>query len=113
MSDWESELSDDDREVWEEFVQSVRRDAMEKIDSSAFVLQLVPKGEPDIKFAVELGLAILMDKPIAAVIAPDAQPPGKLLRVVDVVIKADVDTEEGRELIADAIQMLPDKLGIE
>jgi hypothetical protein len=113
VSDWEAELSDDDREVWEEFVQSVRRDALEKIDQSSFVLQLVPKGEADIKFAVELGLAIMLDKPIVAVISPETEPPGKLLRVVDIVVRADIDTEEGRQQVAEALQTMREPFGEE
>lgn len=104
--DWEETLTPDEKDAWDTFVRSVRADAVKKIESSAFVLQLVPKGEPDIKFCVELGLAIMYDKPIVQVIDPDASPPGKLLQVADVIVKADIDTEDGREQVAWALKAL-------
>ena len=113
MSDWEQSLTPDEADAWETFVRSVRSDAMRKIDESAFVLQLVPRGEPDIKFCVELGLAVMYDKPILAVIHPDGNPPGKLLQIADIVVKADIDTEEGRDAVAWALKTMRDPLGEE
>lgn len=104
MSDWEAELSDDDREVWDEFVESVRRDALEKIADSSVVLSLMPRGEVDIKYAVELGLAIMLDKPLLVVAHPDAIVPRHLELVADNIVRADLDTAEGREHVAAVIQ---------
>ena len=53
----------------------------------------------------------LSGKPLVAVIAPDSTPSGHLLRVADVVVKADIDTEEGRQTVAHALQVLPEMLG--
>ena len=98
-------LEPDDRESWNEFVEHFRRDALEKMTESAFVAQLVPdKDGFDVKFAVELGAAIMLDKPILAIVIPGAEMPLKLRLIADVVVEADLDTEEGRQAISRAIQ---------
>lgn len=103
MSDWRDELDDDERDAWDDFVDHFRRDALQKMESSAFVASLVPRGDFDVKFAVELGAAIMLDKPIVAIAAPGATIPDRLRRVVDELVEADVDTAEGREAIAAAL----------
>lgn len=85
-----------------------------KIDRSAFVMSLVPGGEPDIKFAVELGLAILANKPIVAVaMAGRTIPPG-LERVAHSVIKLerDFDTEAGADEFRAAYEEVCGALGL-
>lgn len=94
MRDWEQDPD------WLEFVKNVREDAMQKIAQSAVVMSIVPSGEPDIKYAVELGLGILMDKPLVLVVMPGTEIPEHLRRVADRIIYADVDTEAGREKLA-------------
>lgn len=61
------------------------------IDSSAMVSTLLPSGEPDAKIAVELGFAILLDKPLFFVADP-AGPPinDHLRRVADQIIEVDM-----------------------
>jgi len=104
MNDWE--LNGDEQEQWDEFVKTVREDALAKIADSSFVVSLMPSrpGEADIKYAVELGLSIMLDKPIMVVAHPDAKVPRHLERVADNIVTADLDTEWGRELVAAAIQ---------
>jgi hypothetical protein len=101
--DWLDELTPDERDAFDEFAEHFRRDALHKIDSSAFVMQLVPRGEVDVKFALELGASIMLDKPMLAVVMPGAHVPARLRRCVDVIIEADLDTTEGQRIVALAI----------
>jgi hypothetical protein len=104
VADWIDQLDPEERQAWDEFVRHFREDALEKMDSSAFVTSLVPSTDKvDVKFAVELGTAIMLDKPILAVALPGAHVPDKLRLVVDGLVRADVDTDEGRQEIAQAI----------
>jgi nucleoside 2-deoxyribosyltransferase len=103
VSDWPDKLSPEERDSWDEFVAQFRADALQKIDSSAFVLSLVPREDFDVKFALELGTAIMLGKPIIAVLAPGARIPGNLEHVVTRFIRADVDTEQGRKVITEAL----------
>jgi hypothetical protein len=104
VSDWLSELSPDERSGWDDFVDHFRRDALQKINDSAFVASLIPRGDFDVKFAVELGTAIMLDKPILAITMPGASLSAKLRDVADRVVELDVDTDAGRQAVARAIK---------
>jgi hypothetical protein len=103
VSDWLDDLSPSERTNWDRFVEHFRRDALEKIAGSAFTVSLVPGAGFDVKFATELGASIMLDKPILAIIVPGAAVPEKLRLVVDEVVEADLDVEEGREKISAAV----------
>jgi hypothetical protein len=82
--------SDPDFIAWAEEVTGY---LVPMIQSSAITVSLVPKGPSDIKFAVELGLSIMLDKPIIAVLAPGAHCPPALRRVaVEVIYWDGLDT---------------------
>jgi hypothetical protein len=109
MADWLDDLDNEEREQWDRFVEHTRRSTVEQMSESAFVASIVPKGEvghTDIKFAVELGLAIMMNKPIIAIIMPGAKIPARLSWVADRIIEADIDTQEGRDRVASAIESM-------
>ena len=98
MTDWTDELDPKARKEWDEFVQSARKEAVVKIAGSHIFLSLVPTEEhwTDVKFAVELGLSIMMDKPIIAIVMPGREIPEKLRKVADYVVEADIDTAAGQ-----------------
>jgi len=106
MTDWIHELDDEQRREWNEFVDHFRRDALEKITDSAFVCSLVPEDGFDVKFAVELGAAIMLNKPILAIVQPGADISGKLRLVADEIVEADIDVEDGRLKVFEAIQRM-------
>lgn len=84
MSDW---LGDPDARAW---VKGVLDDMAPKMAESAYVMQLVPTGEHsegDVKFWVELGASIMMDKPILAVIVEGQKVPEKLKLVADRIVR--------------------------
>jgi hypothetical protein len=86
MSDWLESLTPAERAEWEEFVRHAREETAEAIKGSSCVISMVT--EPlDVKFAMELGLAIILDKPILAVVAPGATVPRKLWEVADEVVE--------------------------
>jgi len=90
---------------WDEFVRNVRKNLVHEIDESAFVMSLVPRrGQVDVKFAVELGLSLMLDKPIIAVVLPGAEMPDRLRRAVDRVVEVDIDTEAGQHELARVIK---------
>jgi len=76
----------------------VRRDAVEKIAGTDIFLTMLPPEEyqTDVKFAVELGLSIMMNKPIIAIVMPGREIPEKLRLVADFVLEADIDTAAGQ-----------------
>lgn len=101
---WEDNLEPEEREQWNRFVAYQREHVLTKMVESACVMSIVPD-EVDIKVAVELGMAIYLDKPIILISLPGRPIPPKLERVADRVVTSDIDTEEGRaelfEIMAD------------
>lgn len=103
MNDWLDELSADERADWDRFVEHYRRNVVNQIAESSVFLSLVPDEPPDVKFAAELGFAILFNKPIIAVTHSQRDCPAGLRRVAHSVIEADIDLEEGRQKLADVL----------
>ena len=83
------------------WLRKMRANLVPMIRDSAVSVSIVPSGEPDVKFSVELGLSIMLDKPIIAVVTPGAKVPSKLVKVADEIIEGDLHTEEGRARLAD------------
>lgn len=85
-------MTDDPFETPEarEWAQRVRTELVPKLRESALTVSLVPRGDSDVKFAVELGMSIMLDKPIIAVVAPGAKVPDKLVQVADLIVEGDV-----------------------
>lgn len=76
---------------FDRFVARTRAELVPKIKESNAFISISPSSPDnvDIKFAVELGLAIMFDKPIISVIAPGTPIPEKLARVVDRFVEMD------------------------
>jgi hypothetical protein len=111
VPDWTEELTPEEREAWDEFVDHFRRTTLGGMQASAMVASFVPgRDEFDVRFATELGAAVLLDKPVLAVVMPGAPVPGKLRLVADVIVHADVDTEEGRREVARALKELGESI---
>jgi hypothetical protein len=97
---------------WDRYVKHVRETLVPKIEGSSIFISITP-GNPkqvDVKFAVELGLAIMYDKPIIAVIAPGTKIPEKLARVVEKFVELENPQDPtGRERLIEAITEMMDE----
>ena len=90
MSDWMDRLTPDERGQWDKIVQHVHDVTVPGMESSAFVISLVPTdGKADVKLAVELGLTIMLGKPLVVVALPGTEIPGKLRQIADLVLELD------------------------
>lgn len=95
------------------WVRHIRSDLVPKLEGSGAVVSIVPSdgGEGDVKFWVELGASIMLDKPIVVVVAKGQPVPAKLRLVADEVVEIqswdEVSADEGpiREAI---MRVLPD-----
>lgn len=65
----------------------VRGELIPKLRESALTVSLVPSGQTDVKFAVELGLTIMLDKPIILAVAPGVTVPPKLAQIADEIVE--------------------------
>lgn len=89
---------------WLDYAEHVINDLVPKIRGSAATVSLVPKGKTDVKFAVELGLSIMLDKPIIAVVAPGTRVPAKLIKVADAIVECEPGDPGFGERLAAAIK---------
>lgn len=92
-----------DNPGFDDFCERIRKELISKIQGSDICVSITPRGAPDAKFCVELGLAIMLNKPIVAVIQPGTQVPEKLTRVVDRFVEADLDNPDGLQHLATTI----------
>lgn len=92
----------------QEFERHVREDLIPKMESSSASLSLCPDGEGDIKFWIETGAAIMLDKPIIVVAVAGREVPEKLRRAADDVIEAET-IEAAAPAIETALLRLLDK----
>jgi nucleoside 2-deoxyribosyltransferase len=97
----------DDPEV-QAWARRVLADLVPKLTESDCTVSLLPRGESDVKFAVELGFSIMLDKPIIAVIEPGQQIPARMLRVVDEVVEGPLDAPDFQERLGAAIARIPE-----
>lgn len=97
MDDFEHDPS------WRDFRKHVLGEMLPMLTESAISVSLCPDGEGDVKYWVELGASIMLDKPIIVLASPGTSIPERLRRVADEVVLADVSTLAGQKAIAEAI----------
>lgn len=100
-------------ELWDEpdvieWAKQVLDDMVPKLSSSECSISIMPKdGIGDVKFWVELGASIMMDKPIIAVAFEDAPVPPKLALVANEIVRLPHgldDDPEGRAAMLAALR---------
>lgn len=97
----------DDIELDKDWVKHVKEEMIPAIDDSAYIMSLVPNADDvDVKFAVELGLSIMLDKPIVAIVQPGTPVPKKLLTVADHIITADLSSDSDRARLVDQLEAI-------
>jgi len=102
--DWVEGLDPETRDEFDRYVEHARRKTTQEITGSAAFISIAPRPEElDVKFCLELGLAIMLDKPIIVVAFDDRDVPERLRRVADRVVETDIDTEAGARKLAEAI----------
>lgn len=92
------------------WAQRVLTELVPMIDGSAISVSIVPQGESDIKFAVELGLSIMLDKPIILAVPPGRTVPEHLVRVADEIVELDATSPLAAMRMQDAINRVLDRL---
>jgi hypothetical protein len=94
-------MSDKDYDRW---LKRARDEMFPKLKDSAMQISILT-GDPDPKMCVELGAAILFDKPIIVWVPRDMKVPVNLKRVATHIIQGDVndpsDVEELKRAIRD------------
>lgn len=93
------------------FADRVLTEMFPKLKASAMTISPVPPGEADVKFWVELGASIMLDKPIIAVLLGGRTCPHKLTLVADEVVHlVSPDDPEGLADMQAAIARVSERL---
>ena len=86
------------------YAQHVRDELIPMLRGSGATLSLVPPdNQLDVKYAVELGYTIMLDKPIIAVVTRDAKMPDKLAKVADAIVEGEVNDPDFQARLAAAV----------
>lgn len=89
------------------FAKHFRENVLPNMKTSAYVITIAPEGgDADVKIAVEIGFAILLDKPLIVLKAKGRPVAERLLRIADHVVEGDMDTEAGRKDVAEQFERL-------
>lgn len=101
-----------DAKAW---IADVSEHLVPLIDSSELSVSICPTdpADIDIKFSVELGVSIMLDKPIITVVRPGTKVPEHLIRVSDRIVEIDIEQEGSSEKLAAAIHQAIDDIGKE
>ena len=118
MSEGPFDFLDEDPQ-FKEYSRHFLMNVLPLLQDSAFAVSIAPSNrgghheQGNVKYWVELGASIMFDKPIICIIEPGQEIPVRLRRVADIIVEADISTEEGQneasEKIAVAIAKLEDQ----
>ena len=94
----------------QDWLHHVKTHVLPMVEDSTMVISICPPADKvDIKFSVELGLSIMLDKPIIAVVRPGQEVPAKLAQVADRVFVGDITTPRGRARFMEMLQRFRDE----
>ena len=98
---------------FDRFAEHVRKDLIPKVEGTNLFVSITPSSpeKVDVKFAVELGLAIMMNKPIVAVVQPGTPISEKLSRVVDRFVELDLKDPNGPERLSAVLKEMIEERG--
>lgn len=81
----------------DDFIELAKQELVPKMADSRYVISIAPASEDyDLKAAIEIGLCILMGKPLIVLAPMGRTVADKLLRIADHVIIGDLESEAGR-----------------
>ena len=94
--------------VYRQWEALVREQLIPMVENTAVTITLVPRGVVDVKFAVELGLSIMMDRPIIALVQPGMSIPHGLGAVAAEIVEVDIvrDPDGAHRSIAEAFERI-------
>jgi hypothetical protein len=90
----------------QEFMERADTELRMMIEKSAIVMHIIGAGPPTVKSAVEVGFALLLDKPIIVVVPEDRPVPDHLRNIAVAVIPLELEPSA----MADRIQETMDRV---
>jgi hypothetical protein len=94
----------------QEWLEHCNRTLVPMLDNSACSVSIAPPaGSSDIKYAVELGLSIMMEKPILVVAEYGQRIPDKLRMLADDIAYVDWNDEASKRSLAQYVQKFAER----
>lgn len=87
----------------DEFLEHARKEMFPMLKGSVMSL-IIASDEPDPKLCLELGAAILFDKPLIVLVPPGKHVPANLKRVASVIVEGDFNNPRTKEKLARALR---------
>lgn len=99
---------------WKEYADHVMNDMVPMLSESSMTFSIYPtSGHGDVKYWVELGASIMMDKPIIVIVHPGVSISERLKRVADHVLYADMNDDASREKLVDRLEQIAREISSE
>lgn len=98
---------------FEKWAERVRTELIPKLKVTSMTVSICPGGEAeefDVKFAVELGASIMLNKPIIVAVPPGVTVPERLVRVADEIVELTAMNDETGVRIGEAIDRVVRRL---
>lgn len=106
MGDWTGRLSAGEQEAFRKWTVHQEKVVLPAMEESGAVVSVAPSGKPDAKFCVELGMALMLGKPVILVVDKRAAPvPPRLRQVADVIVEVDLASTDPAVIEADSQKM--------
>ncbi|QGJ96514.1 deoxycytidylate deaminase [Arthrobacter phage BeatusComedenti] len=108
-----SELSHWDTEppYIRKLIEAAERDVLPRVRHTDACVVVVPE-EPDVKIAIEIGLGVMMDKPVILLVRAGCRVPEKLMMIADEIVATDLTNRASLQAALDAAVERLVKLGI-
>jgi len=104
-----SRTSPYDSDEWREYSVRVVEEMLPKLTDSRCMAMLLSGTDPDVKMAVELGFALLLDKPLILLVTPNTAVPERLRRAADAIVVGEIQHPNTQKELAAAIK----RVGVE
>lgn len=86
----------------QDYIKHAQKEMLPMMENSAIVVSIFGN-QIDAKICLEIGAAILLDKPIIAVIVQGAKVPANLKRVASIIIEGDMKETATKDKLQQAI----------
>jgi hypothetical protein len=97
---------DDDEKWLRDFFKHAKEEMLPKMKGSA--LSVVIAAEPDIKLCLEVGAAVLYDKPIVVVLPKGRAVGANLKRIASVIVEGEIGDPDFSQRLQDALKAVTD-----
>ena len=105
----------DEEPDYEAFLERAREEMLPKLNDSVMAIMVCPLDPKEIRmeFALELGCAILLDKPIILIVPSGTKVPDHIVRVSDEIVEMDLKQPfEKSKAVQDAILRVTERFNI-